>query len=119
MRLLLDQDVFAVTDHFLRVNGHDVVLAAELGLARAEDEVILDHARRLARVLITRDRDYGTLVFVRNLGPGVVYLRFGRSAIEGVHRELANVLTHYSQEQLADTFIVVDAAGHMVRCPRG
>jgi len=38
MKFLLDQDVYALTTRFLRGLGHDVVTAAELGLARASDE---------------------------------------------------------------------------------
>ena len=41
MRFLLDQDVYALTARFLRELGHDIVTAAELGLSRAADTVLL------------------------------------------------------------------------------
>lgn len=41
MRLLLDQDVYAVTAGLLRELGHDVVLVAQIGLSQGEDEEIL------------------------------------------------------------------------------
>jgi predicted nuclease of predicted toxin-antitoxin system len=63
MRFLLDQDVYAVTARFLADAGHDVVLVAEIGLSQASDEEILRVAQEQSRVLVTRDRDYGNLVF--------------------------------------------------------
>ena len=38
MKLLLDQDVYAVTARFLNDLGHDVVPVARIGLSQAEDE---------------------------------------------------------------------------------
>ena len=74
MRFLLDQDVFALTARFLVDAGHDVVLVAQIGLSQASDEEILRTAHEQQRILVTRDRDYGNLVFVRAIGTGVIYL---------------------------------------------
>lgn len=75
MRLLLDQDVYATTARFLVALGHDVVSVAAVGLSRAQDQEILHMAQDQNRILVTRDRDFGNLVFVHNLGAGVIYLR--------------------------------------------
>jgi hypothetical protein len=45
MRFLLDQDVFAVTLHFLIELGHDVIPVVQLGLSRANDEGLLKVAQ--------------------------------------------------------------------------
>lgn len=45
MRFLLDQDVYAATARFLVALGHDVLPAAEAGLARASDVELLRAAR--------------------------------------------------------------------------
>ena len=37
MKFLLDQDVYALTERFLRELGYDVVTASELDLSRAKD----------------------------------------------------------------------------------
>jgi hypothetical protein len=37
MKFLLDQDVYALTEHFLHEQGHDVVTASGLGLSRVLD----------------------------------------------------------------------------------
>ena len=64
MRFLLDQDVYAVTDRFLRDLGHDVVTAAEIGLSQASDSELLRVSQENGQILVTRDRDFGGLVFI-------------------------------------------------------
>jgi len=68
MRFLIDQDVYRVTARFLSSLGHDIVPVALVGLSRANDEELLRLAREQDRILITRDRDFGSLVFVRGVG---------------------------------------------------
>ncbi len=88
MRLLLDQDVYEATTRFLIGSGHDVVRLAQLGMAQAADEENLQKAQELNRILVTRDRDYGNLVFVKSIRSGVLYLRILPSNINQVHEEL-------------------------------
>ena len=115
MRLLLDQDVYAVTARFLVEAGYDIVLASELGLSRATDESVLKAAQDQRRLFVTRDRDFGNLVFVRRLGVGVIYLRMRPSTAADVHAEFLRVLAHYSEEALHDAFVVIDGKGHRLR----
>lgn len=72
MKLLLDQDVYETTARFLIDLGHDVIKVSELGMATASDEENLKKSAELGRLLITRDRDYGNLVFVRAIKVGVL-----------------------------------------------
>ncbi len=65
MKFLLDQDVYASTARFLIELGHNVVPAAQIGLSRADDEELLKVAQEQGRILITRDRDFGDLVFMK------------------------------------------------------
>jgi predicted nuclease of predicted toxin-antitoxin system len=115
MKFLLDQDVYAMTANFLIKAQHDVVLVAHLGLSRAQDADILNEAKAQGRILITRDRDYGNLVFVQALGAGVIYLRILPSTMNTVHIELTRVIEKYSAEVLASAFVVVEANGHRFR----
>jgi predicted nuclease of predicted toxin-antitoxin system len=119
MRFLIDQDVYAATTHFLKSLGHDTVTAAELGLAQASDETLLRVAAEQKRILVTRDRDYGALVFLKSIGTGVLYLRVLPSTQDTVHAELANVLGHYSEHELAAVFVVIEPAGHRIRRLQG
>ena len=115
MRFLLDQDVYAVTARFLSDMGHEVVPVAEMGLARAEDEEILRVAQDQGRILATRDRDYGNLVFVQALGSGVLYLRMLPSTQNAIHAELERVLSAYTEIELARAFVVIEVGGHRIR----
>jgi len=119
MRFLLDQDVYATTASFLRGLGHDVVPVAQIGLAQADDEELLKIASEQGRIFITRDRDFGNLVFVKGLGAGVLYLRILPSTQNAVHDELERVLNTYAEEELAKAFIVVGPSGHRVRRLQG
>jgi len=115
MKLLLDQDVYAVTARFLDGLGHDVVPVAQIGYSRADDTELLHIAQEQGRILVTRDRDFGGLVFVRSLGTGVIYLRILPSTQNAVHRELERVLQSYSQDELKRAFVVVEPGRHRFR----
>lgn len=115
MKFLLDQDVYAVTERFLTALGHEVVTASELGLSRAEDSALLDVAKKQARILVTRDRDFGGLVFVHEAGAGVLYLRVLPSNIDVVHKELEMVLNRYQEAELKKAFVVIEPRRHRFR----
>ena len=115
MRFLADQDVYAVRVRFLSGLGHEVVSVRELGLSQANDADLLRIARQQRRILITRDRDLGGLVFVRRLGAGVIYLRVLPSTQALVHAELERILATYTEERLLGAFVVVEPARHRFR----
>jgi predicted nuclease of predicted toxin-antitoxin system len=115
MKFLADQDVYAITIAFLGGLGHDIVRAAQLGLAQAEDAELLRVTHEQARILVTRDRDFGALVFVRGSGTGVIYLRILPSTQDAVHAELERVLTLYSEQELQASFVVIEPGRHRIR----
>lgn len=115
MRFLADQDVYAITIAFLSGLGHDVVAAALLGLAQADDADLLRTANAQKRILVTRDRDFGALVFVQGGGMGILYLRILPSTLSAVHAELDRVLTLYSELELLGSFVVVEPGRHRIR----
>ena len=119
MRFLADQDVYALTVQFLKGLGHEVSTAAELGLSRSPDSELLRTAQAGGQIFVTRDRDFGGLVFVQELGAGVVYLRVLPSTLAAVHEELGRVLSLYNQAELSGAFLVVEPGGHRVRRPAG
>ena len=51
--------------------GHDVLSASER-FPQASDETLPEYARDDGRVLITEDKDFGELVFLRGLPHGCV-----------------------------------------------
>ncbi len=115
MKLLLDQDVYEITARFLIDLEHDVVRVAEIGMSQASDEENLKKALELERIFVTRDRDYGNLVFVKKIKSGVLYLRVLPSNINAVHAELERVLNLYEEQNLKSAFVVIEAGGHRFR----
>ena len=115
MRFFADQDVFAETVRFLRGLGHDVLTAYEAKMSDADDTDILLAAANDDRMLITRDRDFGNLVFVKELKGGVLYLRLTPSTVDSIHTELNRVLTLYSEPELKSSFVVIEAGRHRIR----
>ena len=115
MRFFLDQDVYAITFRFLQTLKHDVLTAGETGNARTPDIELLKIAQGQGRILITRDRDFGSLVFVSHAGSGVIYLRMSPSNQNAVHNELERVLTIYTEDELNNAFVVVEAGRHRYR----
>jgi predicted nuclease of predicted toxin-antitoxin system len=115
MKFIADQDVYAITVGFLRGLGHDVLTAADLGMSKAKDFQLLRTAHDQGRIFVTRDRDFGALVFVQASGPGVIYLRILPAMVQPVHTELARVLTLYTVQQLQSSFVVVEPGRHRIR----
>lgn len=75
-RLLLDQGLPRSAPALLRQSGWDVVHVSEIGMARARDADILQHARTEARVCVTLDADFHSLLATSGEhGPSVVRIR--------------------------------------------
>ena len=115
MDLFLDQDIYAKTAVFLRNHGHNVVTASEAGHARSPDITLLTIAKKNKQILITRDKDFGGLVFTRKIRTGVILLRVTPATIEPCHKELLTVLNERSFNDLLNTFIVVEPGRHRIR----
>lgn len=115
MRFLTDQDVYFSTITFLREWGNDVVTAKELNMDRAKDEELLLKAKELSRIFVTRDKDFGALVFLREINCGVIPLRMTPSTLEDTHNELKYLLSEHKEEKLNQYFSVVEPNRHRIR----
>jgi len=115
MKFLTDQDVYALTVSFLRNLDHDVITAAEIGMSRATDSALLVRATSEKRIFLTRDKDFGGLVFVARSGKGVVLLRITPATLNTTHTELENVLGKYKESELLVAFVVVEPGQHRFR----
>ncbi|MFN7138720.1 MAG: DUF5615 family PIN-like protein [Limisphaerales bacterium] len=89
MKLLLDQGTPARSAEALRQLGWDAVHTREIGLASAEDTVILHRAAEEDRIVVTLDSDFHQLLAMNGARkPSVVRVR-----IEGLSfQELAELL---------------------------
>ena len=62
MNILADENVEMAMIDWLRQTGHDVKWAAEL-CPSDPDPAVLEHARQSSRILLTRDLDFGELIY--------------------------------------------------------
>jgi predicted nuclease of predicted toxin-antitoxin system len=116
MRLLADQDVYQVTIDRLKQWGHDVVTVKELGLQGSPDEDVLRIARIENRLLITRDKGFGTLIFLnKTWSTGVITLKITPVTIEEVHQEVHRLFEEHTEEELNHLFCVVEPRRHRIR----
>jgi len=116
MRLLIDQDVHQVTVNQLKEWGHDVTTVRELEMQQASDERLLTKAREADRILITRDKDFGALTFLKeSLSTGVVLLRLTPTTVERVHRELSLLFHEHTEDELKNLFCVVEPHRYRIR----
>ncbi|MEA2789710.1 MAG: hypothetical protein QOG73_2116 [Acetobacteraceae bacterium] len=75
-RLLLDQGLPRSTAALLTQVGWDVVHVSEIGMSRAEDVDIVQRARAEARVCVTLDADFHSLLATSGeRGPSVIRIR--------------------------------------------
>jgi predicted nuclease of predicted toxin-antitoxin system len=116
VRFLLDESADARIRVHLQSLGHDVIGIAREYPAGLADSDVLPIAYRTNRILITRDRDFGELVFVEGQPhAGVIFLRLGSSPpLSTITARLDAVFSEHAQE--LDRFLVVTQ--HMVRVRR-
>lgn len=116
MRFLIDQDVYQLTIEFIRNLGHKVIPVKDVGLASASDETILTYALSHKLILVTRDNDYGALVFLkRKKHHGVIFLQIEPLYVNIVHEELKQVLKEHAKEKFVSCFVVVEPGRHRIR----
>lgn len=116
MKLLLNENIGRSATCAIRALGHDVVWIGE-GFASAEDEIVLAKARREARVLVTKDKDFGTLAFKSGLAHcGIILLRLEDESPANTVRVLESVLRALAHRR-PPYFVVASEAG--LRIHRG
>ncbi len=116
MRFLADQDVYQTTVKFLKNLGFEVVRVKEVGLSRGLDEELLRYAFKEGLIMVTRDKDFGALVFLGQIeNNGVILLRCDPITIDDVHSELAKFLRIHRDMNLRNCFIVIEPNRHRIR----
>ena len=116
MKFLADQDIWKTTIDHLRKWGHDIMTAQELKLHTASDETLLKVARKEHRIFITRDKDFGELVFLKEeLSYGVILLRSHPKMIVELHNKIHLLLNEHDEKELNSSFCVVEPDKYRIR----
>ena len=115
MNFLIDQDVYYATILLLREWEHNVITASELGMSRARDEELLRKVKEMNRIFITRDKDFGALVFLKDIDSGVILLRMTPTTMDEVHKVLKSLLVLHTEAELQKLFTVVEPNRYRLR----
>jgi predicted nuclease of predicted toxin-antitoxin system len=106
MKFLLDVCVSSRSlQAFLVGQGHDTLSALAID-PRASDEQLLAFALHDDRVLVTEDRDFGELVFVRRLPHGPI-VRLVDLTVDEQVRGMGELLEHHAAELIGGVVVTV------------
>ena len=97
--------------------GHDVVSALEID-PQATDEALLALAQEEQRILITEDKDFGELVFVRRL-PHPCVVRFVDMRVEEKVSAMRDLIDTYENAMRQGSMIVVTQSRVRIRNAEG
>jgi predicted nuclease of predicted toxin-antitoxin system len=64
---------------FSDLSGYPCLHFADLGFEVESDVAVLDRARGMGTIILTKDRDFADLISVRGAPPQVVWLRIGNA----------------------------------------
>ena len=115
MKFLADENVDAALVAHLRACGHDATYAAETH-ASMDDAHLMDVSVREKRTIITFDRDFGELVFMRKREVyGIVYIRSKDESLEGKRAVLDAVLNKIQSGAIRTENSFIAATGDKIR----
>jgi len=112
MNLLADENVEAARVEWLRHSGHDVVWSTEQFPSEA-DPVVLEIAMQSSRILLTRDLDFGELVYREGRATGGIILVRIRAKNQRERLPIFQRLWPSIEVQAPGHFLVV--SNHQVR----
>lgn len=107
LRFLADESCDFGVVRALRGAGYDVVALCEI-MNRSVDDRVIEQASHERRILLTEDKDFGWLVFVKATeSAGVILLRYPGRARAGLARDVVK-LVQGQAAQLRGSFTVVE-----------
>jgi predicted nuclease of predicted toxin-antitoxin system len=109
MKFLIDMPLSPKLALWLSHRGHDAVHAVELGLAQASDIIILEHAQKEQRVIITADLDYPRLLALAKAEePGLILFRGGNYSRQEIIERLTRVFELIPGVEILNSIIVIE-----------
>jgi predicted nuclease of predicted toxin-antitoxin system len=76
MKFLVDNALSPALAMLLNDAGHDAIHVRDIGLGQVDDDVIFDRAASDARIVVSADTDFGTILSARSVStPSVIQFR--------------------------------------------
>ena len=114
MRFVADENISAAVIQRLRLAGHDVLAAQDIGRG-SPDPILLPAAASGSALLITEDKDFGELVFRTGAASGgVILVRMRGIAPEMKAETVAQVVREHGEE-LRAAFAVISPGRVRIR----
>ena len=115
-KLVLDMGLPRTAAAELRTRGGQVEHVAEIGMARAADDAILEYAATRAMVVVTLDNDFARLVAVPHRSrPSLIHIRIARVTRDLLVALLGTLVPTFDAELEAGAIISVNERGARVR----
>ena len=94
---------------WLEAQHHDAVHAVDLGLERASDTELMEHATDDGRIIVTADLDYPRLLALTGAaGPCLILFRGGDWSQTAVIARMAQVLDGLKEQDIEQSLLVID-----------
>ena len=112
MKFLLDQGIPRSTVDWLRRNAHDAIHVSDIGLAMADDAVILERGRLESCVVVTLDADFHALLALSgDPAPSTIRFRIEGLSAKDIAARLEEVIAQLGQELLDGAVVSVGERG--------
>lgn len=118
LAFLLDASMPRSSAEPFRTRGYDVEDIRDIGLGGAPDDEIIQYARKEARIVVTRDTDFGSVLRHPD-HPGAIILRLPSTATAPKIRDrLDSFLDAVPEKRLAGAILVVEQGRYRRRAIR-
>lgn len=109
MKFLTDENVSPKIVRALRKAGHAVLDIKEEGLQGISDNLIIKRARRLKRIIVSEDLDFGNLQrYPLAKHPGAILLHFQNMQPQAVAMHLLSFIKNTNQHSLANAVVILE-----------
>ncbi|MBE0448503.1 MAG: DUF5615 family PIN-like protein [Actinobacteria bacterium] len=107
-KFLLDAGVPRSIQQFLESQGYSVTHVADIGLISATDQEIYQHAKGGRFVLITRDKDFGSMLDYPAGDVGVIIIRDLNLSAPEISDLFKDAWAKIAEEKLTGSLITID-----------
>ena len=116
LKFLVDNDLSPRFATELQAMGHTATHARDLGMASADDELILMRAAQDDRIVVTQDSDFSALMAAKRMAkPSVVYFRTLRKSQRHLVPLFAANFDRFREDLVAGAIVVIEDARIRIR----